>query len=45
MGRIKSLAHRGRTAYTPRAAACMGCGLCVTACPEQAIKLERGDGD
>ena len=43
MGRIKSLAHRGRTAYATRADACMGCGLCVTACPKDAITLARGD--
>jgi NAD-dependent dihydropyrimidine dehydrogenase PreA subunit len=41
LGRLKSLAHRGKTAYTPKADACMACGLCVTACPEQAIKLVR----
>ncbi|MCE9574660.1 MAG: 4Fe-4S binding protein [Deltaproteobacteria bacterium] len=41
MGKLKSLAHRGKTAYTPNAAACQACGLCVTACPEKAIKLVR----
>jgi len=45
MGRLRSLAHRGKTAYATRAAVCMACGLCVTACPEKAIKLERVDGD
>jgi len=37
--KVKSLAHRRKTAYTPRAAQCEGCGLCVTACPEKAIRL------
>lgn len=38
-GRLKSLVHRGLTAYTPRAHACQACGLCVVACPEGAIRL------
>lgn len=41
LGRLKSVAHGRRTAYTPRADACRACGLCVVACPEQAIRLER----
>ena len=41
LGKLKSMAHRGKTAYTPRAADCHSCGACVTACPEQAIKLVR----
>lgn len=39
LGRLKSRAHRRLTAYTPRADACQACGLCVVACPEQAITL------
>jgi ferredoxin len=27
------------TAYTPNADDCRACGLCVVACPEQAIML------
>lgn len=39
IGRLKSLAHGRRTAYTPGAGACQACGLCVVACPEGAIEL------
>jgi 4Fe-4S ferredoxin len=38
-GRVRSRAHGRRTAYTPRAADCHACGLCVAACPEQAIEM------
>jgi NAD-dependent dihydropyrimidine dehydrogenase PreA subunit len=41
MGTLKSMAHRWQTAYTPRAAQCHACGLCVVACPEKAIVLQR----
>jgi len=41
LGKVKSLAHGRKTAYTPRADACQSCGLCVAACPEKAIKLAR----
>jgi NAD-dependent dihydropyrimidine dehydrogenase PreA subunit len=43
LGKLKSLAHRRRTAYTPGADACQACGLCVVACPEKAIALVRRD--
>lgn len=39
--KMKSRAHKRQTAYTPKAADCRACGLCVSACPEKAIKLER----
>jgi len=39
VGRLKARGHDRRTARTPRAAACRGCGLCVVACPEEAISL------
>ncbi len=39
LGRLKSRAHGRQTAYTPNAAACHACGLCVDACPEKAIRL------
>jgi 4Fe-4S ferredoxin len=37
--RMKVRLHGMRTAYTPRADNCLACGLCVVACPEQAIRL------
>jgi 4Fe-4S ferredoxin len=40
-GRLKSRAHRRLTAYTPASEACQACGLCVVACPEQAVALVR----
>ena len=40
MSRLKVWAHGKKTALTPNAAACQGCGLCVVACPEHAIRLE-----
>ena len=39
LGKLKSWAHGKQTAYTPNRNACQGCGLCVAACPEQAISL------
>lgn len=39
--RLKVLVHRSQTAYAPRAASCQACGLCVVACPEDAITLVR----
>ena len=41
LGKLKSVAHRRMTAYTPLASACEACGKCVEACPENAIKLAR----
>ena len=42
LGKLKSLVHGRKTAYTPRADACRACGLCVVACPEDAIRLMQG---
>jgi NAD-dependent dihydropyrimidine dehydrogenase PreA subunit len=39
--RLKLWVHGKQTAYTPRAAACQACGLCVVACPEKAITLVK----
>ena len=41
LGRLKSIAHGRKTAYTPAAEKCQACGLCVVACPEKAITLAR----
>ncbi|WP_026349891.1 4Fe-4S dicluster domain-containing protein [Bordetella sp. FB-8] len=41
MHRLKLRVHGMKVAYTPNANACRSCGLCVTACPERAIKLIR----
>jgi 4Fe-4S ferredoxin len=40
-GRLKGLAHGWKQAFTPNGAACEACGLCVSACPEEAITLKR----
>lgn len=40
-GRLKSRAHRRKTAYTPNADRCQACGHCVKACPEKAIRLRK----
>jgi 4Fe-4S ferredoxin len=41
LSKIKLWVHGRKTAYTPNAEACQACGLCVTACPERAIRLVR----
>jgi 4Fe-4S ferredoxin len=41
VGKLKSRVHGRLTAYTPLASLCKACGLCVVACPETAIRLER----
>jgi 4Fe-4S ferredoxin len=41
VGRAKARHHDLRTARTPRAAECRACGLCVVACPEDAVTLVR----
>ena len=43
IGKLKSMAHGRLTAYTPNVDACRACGLCVVACPEKAIRLEKVD--
>jgi 4Fe-4S ferredoxin len=42
VGKLKAFAHGGRQAFAVRADACHGCGLCVDACPEKAIRLAGG---
>jgi NAD-dependent dihydropyrimidine dehydrogenase PreA subunit len=39
LGKLKSRMHGKLTAYTPKANLCQACGLCVVACPEDAITL------
>jgi 4Fe-4S ferredoxin len=41
VGRLKARSHDRRTARTPNAGSCRACGLCVVACPEEAISLQR----
>jgi 4Fe-4S ferredoxin len=41
LGRMKSWAHGYRQAYVVHPDQCHACGLCVTACPERAIKLAK----
>jgi 4Fe-4S ferredoxin len=38
---LKVLAHGGKQGFVINADACHACGLCVTACPEKAIRLTR----
>ncbi len=38
---VKVFAHGGKQAFVVRAEECHACGLCVTACPEKAIKLVK----
>lgn len=40
-GKLKGFAHGWKQAFTPNVDACHACGLCVGACPEQAITLAR----
>ncbi len=37
--RFKVMVHGGKQGFVTRAADCRGCGLCVSACPEKAIRL------
>jgi NAD-dependent dihydropyrimidine dehydrogenase PreA subunit len=39
--RLKLRIHGMQVAYTPKVDACRSCGLCVSACPEDAIRLQR----
>lgn len=40
-GKIKGFAHGWKHAFATNADACRACGLCVAACPENAIRLAR----
>ena len=39
LAKLRVVAHRRRSAYAVNAHACRACGLCVVACPEDAIEL------
>jgi len=39
ISKLKVFVHGMKTAVTPNADACLGCALCVAACPETAIRL------
>ena len=41
VGKLKARGHDRATSRTPRASDCRACGLCVIACPEDAISLKR----
>ncbi|HWK45580.1 MAG TPA: 4Fe-4S dicluster domain-containing protein [Stellaceae bacterium] len=41
IGRFKLFVHGGKQAFAIDPDACRGCGLCVQACPERAIKLRK----
>ena len=41
VGKLKGYAHKWHQAFATNADACHACGLCVTACPEEAITLRR----
>jgi len=40
-GKVKGFFHKWQQAFATNADACRACGLCVTACPEDAITLQR----
>ncbi|HEX4353842.1 MAG TPA: ferredoxin family protein [Polyangiales bacterium] len=44
IGRTKAFFHGNQQAFAVRPDDCHACGLCVTACPEKAIKLSRRAG-
>ncbi|MCA6287174.1 ferredoxin family protein [Phenylobacterium sp.] len=39
--RVKVMVHGGKQAFVVNGDQCHACGLCVTACPEGAIRLAR----
>lgn len=41
IGKLKTRVHGREKAFAVYAERCQACGLCVTACPEKAIKLVR----
>ena len=43
VGKLKGFVHGWQQALIPNIDACEGCGLCVSACPENAITLEKAN--
>ena len=41
-GKVKGFVHGWKQVHVVHPEACRACGLCVTACPEKAITLARG---
>jgi NAD-dependent dihydropyrimidine dehydrogenase PreA subunit len=41
IGKLKGYAHKWQQSFALNADACHACGLCVAACPEKAISLNR----
>jgi NAD-dependent dihydropyrimidine dehydrogenase PreA subunit len=39
--RMKLWVHGKKTIYMPKLDACRACGLCVVACPEKALTIEK----
>jgi NAD-dependent dihydropyrimidine dehydrogenase PreA subunit len=39
--KVKGFVHGWKQSFAVRADACRACGLCVKACPEKAIRLQR----
>lgn len=45
IGKLKTKVHGREKAFVVNAGLCHACGLCVTACPEKAIKLQKQIGE
>lgn len=43
IGRMKVWVHGGQQSFAVNSEVCHACGLCVQACPEQAITLRNGN--
>lgn len=41
IGKLKTKVHGRKKAFVINGDLCHSCGLCVTACPEKAIKLQK----
>ncbi len=44
LGRLKARVHGNRQAFVVNPDVCHACGVCVTACPEKAIRLVKVAG-